>query len=1557
MYAKSHQFKVFEPNTEVKDKFYKFLDICLDYLEYLDNNNYKYVVIIPYYAKLDYNTDNSRYEYSITYAIINNTEPIKKGNIHKSPYVVFKKNTDKGFADKVREALGLKGKQIGVVLVSDYPLHEQLNRELRQEVESNTISIRSIYTGALYHHIVNTLKKGEQVGEVGLADICANISSGGKSFSRQKDKYMGNLMMCNTTAAAIAGIRKNNAVATINLDSEIVRAINIAIGVPINGFNVVLTNAEYIMEALQLYTRKSFSSRNEMENTRHYSSDTPKTNINSIDKNVKPYTELIKKIAEIFFILPKEADDPTNFLFLFDNDFTIFVKKFYDYMKGYDIDKLESVKLLNNAKHLKSILAPNGLLAKAIEAFVDNVIPKAQAYFNPPNDMSIAAGQYISSAINNLTEIIEYKKNNQYEGCLQCALITITYVFYALVYYGGSKHLRPKNEWDSYVKQIETTVAKIRRKPEQALEPLLSTSAASNPSEGDPQQPTTKIHILKETEFIDCHLYDRSKAVKYCKILLNEDADRDKHINEGSIKTILDIMEYLSTYSNGIFSNIDQITNINETSIPDVPINFNKYDVENLMLLTCDQNRKAIPLLYRQARIDAEFVSNNVALDIIDNKLMGNKYELNIIIFKRRELKIDDKMIEALDNLVKGFGEMVSKKVEAMAFFKDGVNISNLLSKYSFTGNLILIDDDPSQNREKLKDTLNQHAQYCFNLVYMIDDHQYLHEMYISYDEVKEYINKVSYRGDKIPLTSYLHYIIEYALYYRNSQDGRQMKYKDKTRYRVLVNEMSLKIDIVRLLAYIYLLFDIGQFAYAENNNTFRVHGINFLEEVSQKAKSVRQIQFSNKPYTVSLEPINNFISKAKDKEWYKNGFHRCNPDIRAALNEYYDKSPYYYEKFLESKQYKEHAHKIISSCQSSDLNVMNERMGRVYVSVIKPYEFTAFSHALIPVTKTPNSSDLYFEKLNKYINGIADEINDLYNSFSDKLKNHDTPEIDYNIEGRVLQDIAFNKVRNIKGTRTLKDKLQFLDKLGLEYLERIAFVMAVYMISQLRVINSNSNPYINWDFVLSHIFSQKDVPQLLKEHLTGLDEYTYQKAYDFSKLLGLSSNEFILLILTSRYLSSLYSSKDQDISRLLRELLRDLTITAASEVSVYRIQMLIAGIRMFLQNFICDLYSNSAGKDFMDANKFSGSYLILCEDSDLAAALASSIAIMLRFKSKTDKALKEIETLSRQFYSNVFKTLYKKDNKWYKRIIHSITGNKDNKYYNEELEIVNQTIDVINLSTMAARDFIIPSGSFDKNYPLYGLAALAFVLAIPMTLSLAVSLGERDNTNSMHGLVYRYQDTMSAYGITLSNRYCSAGYGMGELEWPEDTKMSQLIDFPVSTNIVKPENIFDRDNYNEAIITISEVLSHRAKNMNERLGQIIVTDDYTSLAIDMNNINTIIILSGRRSTLLQGQIQNTRILSEKVAWELYDQTNRKANVYYVAFEYDDRIQHIINDTYLKENLEHSITYARLGLNQSINNLYSVMSQVQVVRSGTASGSKTKKASKFEPIVLTIAIT
>jgi hypothetical protein len=306
----------------------------------------------------------------------------------------------------------------------------------------------------------------------------------------------------------------------------------------------------------------------------------------------------------------------------------------------------------------------------------------------------------------------------------------------------------------------------------------------------------------------------------------------------------------------------------------------------------------------------------------------------------------------------------------------------------------------------------------------------------------------------------------------------------------------------------------------------------------------------------------------------------------------------------------------------------MSDDVGRVYVSVLKTYEF-------LEIRRQIPSGEFYFDELNQYIDRIANRIDGLYYSFSDKLKTHNTPEIDYNIEADVMNEAFIDK-----GKASVKDKLKLLDELDLGYVERIAYVMAARMIILMR--SSSQGTYDTWVSALAPIFAQKEAPLLLKEHLPGLDDDTYRKAFEFSKFFKLTSTEFILLILTSRYLAHFYSNKDQDISQTFRELVKNTITTTASEASVYRIQMLITGIRMFLQNFICDLYSSSGGRDFMDANKFSSNHLVICEDSELAAALASSISILLKFKGKPDKALKEIETLSRQFYSNIFKTLYK---------------------------------------------------------------------------------------------------------------------------------------------------------------------------------------------------------------------------------------------------------------------------------------------------------------------------
>jgi hypothetical protein len=214
-----------------------------------------------------------------------------------------------------------------------------------------------------------------------------------------------------------------------------------------------------------------------------------------------------------------------------------------------------------------------------------------------------------------------------------------------------------------------------------------------------------------------------------------------------------------------------------------------------------------------------------------------------------------------------------------------------------------------------------------------------------------------------------------------------------------------------------------------------------------------------------------------------------------------------------------------------------------------------------------------------------------------------------------------------------------------------------------------------------------------------------------------------------------------------------------------------------------------------------------------------------------------------------------------------------------------------------------------------------------------------------MIGMVYKYQDAMSAHGITLINSYCSAGYEQSELELPDDTELSHITDSPVSTNLISKEQIFDNDNYEDAITTISEVLNHRAKTMNQNYGQVIVTDDITRITIDMSNVNTIIILAGRRNTFSQSERQGTVILDKQVADSLYEQTGRKANVYYVTFEYDSRIDDMMQDNYLRPRF-----------NTNIQNLYSVMYQVSQIRTAKGKGARHKQASQYTPPVLTIAI-
>jgi hypothetical protein len=112
-----------------------------------------------------------------------------------------------------------------------------------------------------------------------------------------------------------------------------------------------------------------------------------------------------------------------------------------------------------------------------------------------------------------------------------------------------------------------------------------------------------------------------------------------------------------------------------------------------------------------------------------------------------------------------------------------------------------------------------------------------------------------------------------------------------------------------------------------------------------------------------------------------------------------------------------------------------------------------------------------------------------------------------------------------------------------------------------------------------------------------------------------------------------------------------------------------------------------------------------------------------------------------------------------------------------------------------------------------------------------------------------------------------------------------------------------------------------------------------------MSNVNTIIILAGRRNTFSQSERQGTLILDKQFADSLYKQTGRKANVYYITFEYDSRIDDMTQDSYLKPRF-----------NTNVQALYSVMNQVSQIRTTTGKNVKGSQKSQAVPTVLTIAI-
>jgi len=1573
MYVKSGKYNIFSPNDKVREKFFQFLTLLKPILEGIDRAGDAYVLLLPYTYTVKYDSHESKYKFSVLYAIINDTKAIEQKQIDPKSIaagVKFQYDTTSDFIDDINDSLKVKSNK-KYILVTNYPLYEKLRQAFAEDIAKGTLEVKSIYTVGLYYYISEMVDENSINQNASIDNICGNLTTGDKTFSRSKIKGGDNFLIANRSSLSMAGLSRNSAQAVITLPEEIIDGFTMFYGFRLNAPNVICKSTKQPIANLLAATSMYSNITPDHNQARYYRSTTTKktkTKV-SVSEDLKPYVEITRKVAEIVFQkVPQSIED---FLDLLNNklirDLEIIVKKL---IVGYEkhlismIENKDKFRELNKIRSKKSFIEYVKYIHRFGEQGYDDVVVRLLK-----TDIAFLSGIIAK----------EFQLKGAEESLPLAALIRI---YVCLIRYRDPNKLNPKAEWSEMVKYSENLIKRINMDLEPP-QPISSSSppvaqqsqtAAQNQSTSKPGNNTTppadsssvppnvppnlasasqspspdKIYVLPTGRFIECDLFDAKNAFTYCTILLPQ--ERHDDISKDPLGTIIDIADYICNFQGGMFSNVDQIYKLEEDSVPDVPVSFEKYYLKNLMIHTCDQRNDAIQLLYRQARVDVEAVANNIALDIINGQFKpnnDNKYLLNIIVFKSEYAKVD---LTALHNLIKVFPDNVLRRVESMSFVLDDKDKNKVLKDtkdYNFVCTIHEVNDDDNPDLEKILRNYTQ--DYCQNIVYMLDDHQHLHEMHLPLDEIREYTLSPYYptflpyqtlisKAFTMPLTGYAHYVIAYALNYVRSKNSATQDYKKRTIYRVLMNSKSFSHDYARLLAYVYLLFNIKEITFAYGNHFKKISIEQELEYITKKAESEtpRSISFSNKPYTVSLKAIQQFIDWVKSQTWYSYGFSRCNPERKKLFEEYYELSNQVYESFIKSTDYADHADQIISACQANDANSMDDNIGRVYLSILKPQEFSAINNVINKSAQNNTAYNIYFEKIKKYVDYVVTEINKLYNKFSGKLNGYDTPEIDYNIETKLL-DTAFKS----KGKMDTKAKLRFLDELEFDYVERIAYIMGTYMLKQLQ---TSFKPYANWITVLEPIFSKDKLNTILNEHLKDLNEETYDKIDKLGKSLNLNNAEKVILMMNYLCLNRLYAEQYQDIEETFRVLTEDLLVTNASEASIYRTQILIAGIRMFLQNFICDLYSKSKGNEFMDANRFSGNYLIICEDSDIAAALASSLSILLHFRSKTNKAIKEIELVARQFYSNLFKTLYKRNNKWYQKIKNMIIGTSKNNYYDEELKFMNLTFDVMNQALNSSNGFL-NGKDFNSDYPLYGLSALVFILSIPMTVSLAMAVGDKDSATSMISMVYKYQDAMSAHGITLINSYCGAGYEEPELELPEDIELSHIIDFPVSTNVISKENIFDRDNYEDAITTISEVLTHRAKTMDQSYGQVIITDDFTRTTVDMSNVNTIIILAGRRNTFSQSERQGALILDKQFADSLYEQTGRKANVYYVTFEYDSRIDDMTRDSYLRPRFD-----------TNIQSMYSVMSQVNQLTTAKIKRVKGSQTSQSGPTVLTIAI-
>jgi hypothetical protein len=193
-------------------------------------------------------------------------------------------------------------------------------------------------------------------------------------------------------------------------------------------------------------------------------------------------------------------------------------------------DTIPISKLLNKREYYNILHDRDSLLKRVIERLVIEVTfctDNPLKNFSPPTNISIN-----SDAIESL--ISRVSKIEGQEKVIKLGLTGIVYILCALLYYGAAKRFKSWDKWDDYVTKLREAIYKLKSK-------TISTDNGSsaypnNDPSGVNQPKNIELHILDKTNFIDCHLYDRTSAIKYCTILLKNDTETNKHHKQRSIE-------------------------------------------------------------------------------------------------------------------------------------------------------------------------------------------------------------------------------------------------------------------------------------------------------------------------------------------------------------------------------------------------------------------------------------------------------------------------------------------------------------------------------------------------------------------------------------------------------------------------------------------------------------------------------------------------------------------------------------------------------------------------------------------------------------------------------------------------------------------------------------------------------------------------------------------------------------------------------------------------------------------------------------------------------------